>query len=128
VTRGILSKIVLAVLLSGCVEVSEGGVQGKPDGSVARPTTCQAAITSIVTRLSSEDKAALRKNKKEDLIQYHHGWGTGIRNDFGLWGGNEALARDCAARFGDPSGPEALHPDTISGLIIEQVWRAVGGT
>lgn len=78
--------------------------------------------------MSEVDKAGLRKDKKEDLVQYHHGWGTGIRNEFGLWGGNTALAQDCHKRYGGPSDEWSLHPDTISGLIIEQVWRAVGGT
>lgn len=89
------------------------------------PRTCHEAIDRIVSAMSDADKAALRKDKREDLVMYHFGWGTGIRNSFGLWGGNTALAEDCATRFGKPDDPQGLHPDVISGIIIEQVWKAV---
>jgi len=75
--------------------------------------------------MTEADKAVLRKDKPDDLIKYHFGWGMGIRNEFGLWGGNFPLALDCNAQFGDPSDKQELHPDYISMIIMKQVWMAV---
>lgn len=63
--------------------------------------------------MSEADKAKVKASKKEDLILFHHGWGTSIRNEFGLWRGNEELMRDC----------HADHPDDASMVIIEAVWQ-----
>jgi len=50
---------------------------------------------------------------EEQLIRFHHGWGTGIRNEFGLWKGNKELLADCHAE----------HPDDASMVIIQAVWE-----
>jgi hypothetical protein len=76
------------------------------------PKTVDEAVTRIVSQLSEEDKKIVRDTPKEDLIQFHHGWGTGIRNSFGLWRGNRALMEDCKAK----------HPDSASMVIIRAVW------
>ena len=52
---------------------------------------------------------------KTDLILFHHGGGTGIRNDFGLWRGNDKLIGSCGKG-------QQVHPDSCSMLIIEAVW------
>jgi hypothetical protein len=65
--------------------------------------------------MEKSDKARLRDTKKEDLILFHHGWGTGIRNGFGLWGDNTNLMTDCRAQ----------HPDDASMVIIEAVWQSL---
>ena len=111
---------ILISLLTAMIAARDAGAEDRPDW----PRTCRAAITKIVDAMSPSDKAELRKEKREDLIQYHFGWGMGIRNEFGLWGGNRALARDCA-RMARTKGPERLHPDTISMVIIEGVWDAL---
>jgi hypothetical protein len=97
----------------------------KPDDKKAKasekqPKTVDAAVQHIVAKLSAKDKKRLRGNKKEDLIQYHHGWGTGIRNDLGLWGRNPDLLADCSLkRYGKK---RQIHPDDASMIIIEAIW------
>jgi len=81
------------------------------------PTTVEAVVQDITARMSQSDKDVLRKKKKEDLIQFHHGWGTGIRNRYGLWRGNEKLLTSAC---GQP-----CHPDDASMHIIEAVWAAI---
>lgn len=81
------------------------------------PTTVQAAVEDIVGALSEDDKATLRKTEKEDLIRFHHGWGTGIRNDYGLWRGNRQLLESACGK--------PCHPDDASMVIIEAVWSAL---
>ena len=47
----------------------------------------------------------------------HHGYGTHVRNSLGLWRGNEALIVSCAGGL--------AHPDDVSMIIIESLWRSV---
>jgi len=78
------------------------------------PATLDEAVAVIVGGLSAENRELVRQTEYEDLIQYHHGWGTDIRNKFGLWRGNEALMLSACGR--------QCHPDTASMRIIEAVW------
>jgi hypothetical protein len=77
------------------------------------PATLDEAVNQIVSQLSDEDKARVRKTQRDDLIMFHLGWGTGIRNAFGLWRGNKALLESCGGG----------HPDDASMRIIEAVWE-----
>ena len=77
-----------------------------------------AVVADILAGLSERDKETLRRTKREDLIRFHHGWGTGIRNYYGLWRGNKELLRSACGR-------EPCHPDDASMVIIERVWEAV---
>ena len=105
--------LVLLILLPSIAMADEAQELG-PD---TWPTTVQAAVEDIVSALPEEDKAALRKTEKEDLIRFHHGWGTGIRNDYGLWRGNRQLIESACG--------EPCHPDDASMVIIEAVWSAL---
>lgn len=80
-------------------------------------TTVQATVADILTSLLPEDKAALLDTKKDDLIRFHHGWGTGIRNHYGLWRGNDELIESACGK--------GCHPDDASMVIIEAVWSAL---
>jgi hypothetical protein len=77
------------------------------------PKTLEEAADLILSRLRDKDKTVLRNTKKDDLIMYHHGWGMGIRNEFGLWQGNQALLKSCGCS----------HPDDCSMRIMERVWE-----
>ena len=79
------------------------------------PSTLAEAVTDILSEMSLEDRRRVREMKREDLIMFHFGWGTGIRNALGLWGGNDALLRSVC-------GGELCHPDDASMKIIEAVW------
>ncbi len=62
-----------------------------------------------------EDKETVKNTPEEHLIMFHHGWGTDIRNDFGLWSDNEELLKSC--------GAEWMDADSASAIIIEAVWK-----
>jgi hypothetical protein len=79
----------------------------------AWPKTVDEAVATILADMKDAHKARVRDTKKEDLILFHHGWGTGIRNEFGLWRGNTNLMAAC----------HADHPDGASMVIIEAVWQ-----
>ena len=82
------------------------------------PKTCDAAVQWLLDELPEAERDNLASTKSEDLILLHFGLGRGIRNNFGLWGGNLALIEDCS---GDP----AKHPDDVSMIIIERLWLAL---
>ena len=44
------------------------------------PTRVQDTVKDILSRMSEKDKELVRNTKRGDLIMFHHGWGTGIRN------------------------------------------------
>jgi hypothetical protein len=79
----------------------------------AWPKTVDQAVTRLIEGMDDADKKMVRDTKKEDLIQFHHGWGTGIRNEFGLWKGNTNLLADCHAE----------HPDDASMVIVRTAWE-----
>jgi hypothetical protein len=76
------------------------------------PKTLDEAVAHLLAVLPEADRAKVRATPEDDLIMLHHGWGTGIRNDFGLWGRNPELLRSCGG-----------HPDDAAMLIIRAVWQ-----
>ena len=79
------------------------------------PRTVDEAVDRILWTLPDEDRELVKNTPEKALIQFHHGWGTGIRNSFGLWAGNTELLKSC--------GSEDMHPDSASMVIIRAVWQ-----
>lgn len=77
------------------------------------PKSLDEAVQRILSRMSPEDQKTVRETPRQQLILFHHGWGTGIRNSFGLWQGNHELLQSCGGG----------HPDDCSMVIIEAVWE-----
>ena len=91
--------------------------------------------------MSTIDKQYIKNLPKKKLITLHRGFGTGIRNKFGLWGDNKALRSDCFRlmkkdykedykrfmnhwkTFGKDYSGENTHPDDASHIIICELWR-----
>ncbi len=76
------------------------------------PKTVDEAVTRILSTMPEKDRKIVRETSKKDLIKFHHGWGTGIRNSFGFWRGNAALLEDTKKK----------HPDDASMVIINAAW------
>ena len=79
------------------------------------PKTLEVAVNQILSTMRDKDKEIIKNAPEEDLIKFHHYWGTGIRNEFGLWGGNKELLASC--------GSTDTHPDDAAMVIIEAVWK-----
>ena len=77
------------------------------------PKTVEEAACLILDKLTDDEKKQLRDTKFENLIHYHFNLGLSIRNNLGLWQGNEALLKS--------SGCD--HPDDCSMKIIERAWE-----
>ena len=78
------------------------------------PKTCDTAVDLLISNLSEKTKKEVRQTKYDSLIMFHHGWGTSIRNNFGLWRGNKQLIKSCSN--------DTAHPDSVSTIIIKKTW------
>jgi hypothetical protein len=78
----------------------------------ALPSTIDEAVDFILSEMSDEDKKTFRETPRNDLIKYHHGFGTAVRNKLGLWSGNSKLMQ----------ATNKQHPDDASMVIIEALW------
>lgn len=79
------------------------------------PTTLDNAVETIISKMDENFKEKVRSTKEEDLILYHFGWGSDIRNSYGLWNSNEALLLSAC-------GGKLCHPDNASMNIITAIW------
>jgi len=86
------------------------------DDDKAWPKTVTEAVKILKGRMSAADLAWLRSNPKEHVVaSLHLPYGTGVRNEFGLWGKNKALLNSC--------GTEG--PEECSGVIFSELWDTV---
>lgn len=81
------------------------------------PVTIEEAAGVVIAALPETEAAKIAGMPESELINLHFGLGMWIRNNLGLWQGNDALMQ--ALREREPG----IHPDDASMLIIEQVWR-----
>lgn len=85
------------------------------------PRSIHAAVDSVLSSLDNQDKFLIKHTKHKKLGFFHFGLGTWIRNNFGLWGDNPTLLRECAA----VKSTEQIHPDDASGIIIDSLWATL---
>ncbi len=83
------------------------------------PRTLDECFTSLKKMLSARDLRRLRSGSEADMVKYHHGFGTGLRNSWGLWGGSPL------AQYFNAMGIH--HPDDMSGIILVSFWRHLKG-
>jgi hypothetical protein len=81
------------------------------------PGTVDEAAGVVLATLSDEDKNQIAGMAEGDLIGLHFGLGMWIRNNLGLWQGNQALMQSIRQHTPD------IHPDDVSMVIIEAVWK-----
>ena len=55
------------------------------------PTTLPQAVDRLLVELTDEQKEEIRSTPPQDLGRFHHSVGQYIRNEFGLWAGNDEL-------------------------------------
>jgi hypothetical protein len=82
------------------------------------PVTLDEAVGVILVALPEEEAAKIAAMPESDLIQLHFGLGMWIRNNLGLWQGNDALMQAISEHeYG------GVHPDDVSMLIITALWQ-----
>ena len=71
----------------------------------------EEAVLIVLSEMSSEQTEHLRQIHKEDLTYEHFGFSLWVRNLLGDW----------VPPVGN--GEYSAHPDDISGVITEMIWR-----
>jgi hypothetical protein len=82
-----------------------------------KPKTVDEAVQVLKTKwLKPKDLDWILRNPKDQVVwTLYRPFGTGVRNEFGLWGDNAALHESC----GDKD------PEACSVVILERLWESV---
>lgn len=76
------------------------------------PANLRECFVELDKQLSEIDKKEMTaKPHRDDMIVYHHGLGTWMRNNWGLWGGSRLQ------KYFTDKG--ITHPDDMSGVILD---------
>lgn len=94
--------------------------------------TIDAVAADVISKLTPHDYAYIKRGTVEEARSMHHGFGTWIRNTYGLWHDNE-LTRAWrenpeGRRVRDGTDQSCDHPDAVSDSIIQRVWMMVQGS
>ncbi len=84
------------------------------------PKDLKECFVQLDTLLSAEDKEVIRKLERSgEMVQFHHGLGMWIRNNWGLWNGSRL--QEYFKKRG------ITHPDDMSGLILAYYYDWLNG-
>lgn len=85
------------------------------------PKTIAEAVDRLHNDISLNDEVLLATLNEEDLVNVHFSLGQRIREEFGLWKGNNALLESCRIM----AGTEDIHVDDASMVIVRALWDKV---
>jgi hypothetical protein len=83
-----------------------------------QPLTVDEAVDRLHASISLNDEILLAAITEDDLTDFHFSLVHYIRNEFGLWSGNDALLESCRII----TGKQDLHVDDASSVIIKALW------
>ena len=88
------------------------------------PKTVEEAIDHLTAKLPLRDKTKIAKMDRFDLGALHMTIGPYIRDEFGLWRGNDELLESCRIL----SGQDQLYMDAVSAMISNLLWAKLRRT
>lgn len=110
--------LILILALSGMAQ-DKSKITPTPDPNapfkVYIPKDLDDAFVELKKMLSPALLDEIRLKSEKDMIEYHHGFGTWLRNNWGLWAGSRL------AQYFRQLGVN--HPDDMSGIILTSFWR-----
>lgn len=81
--------------------------------------TLDSALWALIYTSSSDMIGDWKNCTEEEMVNYHHGFGTWIgtwiRNEFGLWTDGKLVSYF--------NGIGIYHADDMSGIILTSMWR-----
>lgn len=87
---------------------------------VERFLSADEIVDVLYERLKDDDSVYQFVNS--DPIMYHHGFGTGVRNEFWLWHPeNPYTMKDYEPQIVDGSDHNPRHADNYCGVILEKL-------
>lgn len=94
--------------------------------------TLNEIVEDLYEKLPPGEKKYLADLDKYDLFKLHHGYGTHIRNTYGLWIDSPLTKNWRENEDGRDIRGEVDysvdHPDAVSMHIIEELWKRVNQT
>jgi hypothetical protein len=111
-----LKAVVLVLIFTNAGAQSDSSPRNH-DSSSNLPRTVEEAVQAVKTKwISASDREWILRNPKEDVVlRLYRPFGTAVRNEFGLWGENQALRDSC----------EDNHPEGCSVVILNRLWESV---
>ena len=83
------------------------------------PKTVDKAVKRLISELPLKDKTMIANMTEVELSVLHTTLGEYIRNEFGLWTGNEDLMISCCFIV----KREKVSEDEASSIIIKELWK-----
>ena len=107
-------KVMVSILVASFLAAQSASAPRPPGDEW--PQSVDAAVEKLRARLDAKTlEWILRSPRDQVVVDLHLPFGTGVRNEFGLWRGNDALLSSCGVK----------HPEECSGVIFEALWRKV---
>ena len=79
------------------------------------PTDLEDCFKELKKMLPAELVSKMKSGTEKNMIKYHFGLGTWMRNNWGLWSGSRL--RDYFKKLG------LSHPDDMSSVVLNSFWR-----
>lgn len=79
------------------------------------PTDLEDCFKELKKMLPEDLVTKMKSGPEKDMIKYHHGLGTWLRNNWGLWAGSRL--REYFKKLG------LAHPDDMSTVVLKSFWR-----
>jgi len=83
------------------------------------PRTVQEAVNRLFGELSLKEKTMIANMAEVELSTLHTTLGENIRNEFGLWAGNEDLMISCCFI----AKRDKVSEEDASSIIIKELWK-----
>lgn len=84
---------------------------------MTKPTTIEECMEAFKEIGGPEDQVKFFRLTKEELIEFNHGLGQWIRNNWDLWKGGPLLDHMKDLGF--------IHPDDMSQSLIVEYWNSL---
>ena len=117
VMRALVSIVVaasLALLLSGCATIGEQSNHTPSDTGNYIPRDLDDALVELDRIMGNNGRAEVMNAKEDEMIEYHHGLGRWLRNNW--LRGESRLAEYFRQR-------DIHHRDDMTGIIFDSYWR-----
>ena len=118
-----VTAVLIFILVAGSAAQEQNKItptlDAKSPTRVYIPKDLDEACIELKKMLSPALLNTMMTNPERDMIQYHHGLGTWLRNNWGLWAGLRL------AQYFRQLGIH--HPDDMSGIILTSFWRYLHG-
>lgn len=108
----------LCTITSCTIGREKGAIHADTDDmnspGVYMPKNLEECFLELEKMLPKETIDEMKNGTEQEMIRYHHGLGTWIRNEWGLWRDSEL------SKYFNKMG--IFHPDDMSGIILKTFW------